>query len=89
MHFSTFGGNPLASAVGIAALEVVTEQNLSERYSYSNLVFQWILHFIPVSEIFNRLFLMNCEFLVGTGITRDRTQCRIACYSFCLHLIKM
>jgi ornithine--oxo-acid transaminase len=30
-HGSTFGGNPLASAVGIAALEVVTEQNLCER----------------------------------------------------------
>jgi len=30
-HGSTFGGNPLASAVGIAALEVVTEDKLSER----------------------------------------------------------
>jgi ornithine--oxo-acid transaminase len=30
-HGSTFGGNPLASAVGIAALEVVTQQNLCER----------------------------------------------------------
>jgi ornithine--oxo-acid transaminase len=30
-HGSTFGGNPLASAVGIAALEVVTEENLCER----------------------------------------------------------
>lgn len=31
---STFGGNPLASAVGIAALEVVTEENLCERYKW-------------------------------------------------------
>jgi ornithine--oxo-acid transaminase len=30
-HGSTFGGNPLASAVAIAALEVVTEDKLSER----------------------------------------------------------
>ena len=32
MHSSTFGGNPLASGVGIAALEVAGEQDLWERY---------------------------------------------------------
>lgn len=31
---STFGGNALASAVGIAALEAVTEENLCERYKW-------------------------------------------------------
>lgn len=30
---STFGGNPLASAVAIAALNVVKEEGLTERYS--------------------------------------------------------
>jgi ornithine--oxo-acid transaminase len=30
-HGSTFGGNPLASAVGIAALEVVKDEKLAER----------------------------------------------------------
>eukprot|EP01117_Protostelium_nocturnum_P020114 TRINITY_DN890_c0_g1_i1.p1 TRINITY_DN890_c0_g1~~TRINITY_DN890_c0_g1_i1.p1 ORF type:complete len:446 (-),score=131.11 TRINITY_DN890_c0_g1_i1:215-1552(-) len=30
-HGSTYGGNPLASAVGIAALEVIRDENLSER----------------------------------------------------------
>jgi hypothetical protein len=34
MHSSTFGGNPLASAVGIAALEVVGEQDLCKRYLF-------------------------------------------------------
>ncbi|OIP84419.1 MAG: ornithine--oxo-acid transaminase [Porphyromonadaceae bacterium CG2_30_38_12] len=29
-HGSTFGGNPLAAAVGIAALEIVKQQNLAE-----------------------------------------------------------
>ncbi|MEO0203082.1 MAG: ornithine--oxo-acid transaminase [candidate division WOR-3 bacterium] len=29
-HGSTFGGNPLASAIGIASLEVIIEENLSE-----------------------------------------------------------
>jgi ornithine--oxo-acid transaminase len=30
-HGSTFGGNPLASAVGIAALEVITRERLAQR----------------------------------------------------------
>jgi ornithine--oxo-acid transaminase len=29
-HGSTFGGNPLAAAIGIAALEVIIEENLPE-----------------------------------------------------------
>lgn len=32
---STFGGNPLASAVAIAALDVVKEEGLIERYAAS------------------------------------------------------
>ena len=32
MHSSTFGGNSLASAVGIVALEVAGEQDLWKRY---------------------------------------------------------
>src|SRR5690606_30063754 len=30
-HGSTFGGNPLAAAVGIAAIDVLVEENLAER----------------------------------------------------------
>jgi ornithine--oxo-acid transaminase len=33
-HGSTFGGNPLACAVGMAALEVVIEENLAEKADY-------------------------------------------------------
>jgi acetylornithine/succinyldiaminopimelate/putrescine aminotransferase len=29
---STFGGNPLASAVAIASLDVIKEEGLAERY---------------------------------------------------------
>jgi putrescine aminotransferase len=31
LHTSTFGGNPLACAAGIAALEVIAEENLADR----------------------------------------------------------
>jgi len=36
--FSTFGGNPLASAVAIASLDVIREEGLVERY----LLFLWL-----------------------------------------------
>ncbi|KAJ8877938.1 hypothetical protein PR048_022397 [Dryococelus australis] len=31
LHFSTFGGNPVASAVGLAVLEVIKEEKLQQR----------------------------------------------------------
>ena len=36
-HGSTFGGNPLAAAVGSAALDVIMEENLAERSKESGL----------------------------------------------------
>ena len=36
-HGSTFGGNPLAAAVGSAALDVIVEENLAERSKKSGL----------------------------------------------------
>ena len=39
-HGSTFGGNPLACAVAIAALEVVIEENLSERAEHLGTMFR-------------------------------------------------
>lgn len=39
-HGSTFGGNPLAAAVGMAALEVVQEEKLAERAEYLGTIFR-------------------------------------------------
>ncbi len=39
-HGSTFGGNPIASAVAIAALDVVEEEKLSERAEYLGAIFR-------------------------------------------------
>jgi len=34
-EISTFGGNPLASAVAMASLDVIVEEKLVERYSFA------------------------------------------------------
>lgn len=39
-HGSTFGGNPVACRVGIAALEVVKEEKLAERAEYLGKIFR-------------------------------------------------
>lgn len=39
-HGSTFGGNPLAARVAMAALEVVREENLAERAEYLGKIFR-------------------------------------------------
>ena len=39
-HGSTFGGNPLAAAVAVAALKVVADENLAERAEYLGKIFR-------------------------------------------------
>jgi ornithine--oxo-acid transaminase len=39
-HGSTFGGNPIAARVAIAALEVVKEENLAEKAEYLGKIFR-------------------------------------------------
>lgn len=39
-HGSTFGGNPIAAAVAIAALEVVEEEKLAEKATYLGTIFR-------------------------------------------------
>lgn len=39
-HGSTFGGNPLAAKVAMAALEVIKEENLADRASYLGEIFR-------------------------------------------------
>ena len=51
-HGSTFGGNPLACAVAIAALEVIEEENLSENAEKLGELFRSELNkFIPTSDL--------------------------------------
>jgi ornithine--oxo-acid transaminase len=51
-HGSTFGGNPVAAAVAIAALEVVTEENLAQNARELGKIFrEKISHYIKTSKI--------------------------------------
>jgi ornithine--oxo-acid transaminase len=51
-HGSTFGGNPVAAAVGIAALEVVKEEGLAENAYILGVLFREELNkFIPTCNI--------------------------------------
>jgi len=53
-HGSTFGGNPVAAAVGIAALEVVKEEKLAENaYQLGEIFREELNKFIPTSNIVN------------------------------------
>tara|TARA_R100000935_G_scaffold58033_1_gene93619 strand:- start:25151 stop:26431 length:1281 start_codon:yes stop_codon:yes gene_type:complete len=53
-HGSTFGGNPVAAAVGIAALEVVKEEGLAENAYQLGVLFREELNkFIPTCNIVN------------------------------------
>lgn len=45
-HGSTFGGNPLASAVGMAALDVIKDEKLAERVIFNFACFLLFLRLI-------------------------------------------
>jgi ornithine--oxo-acid transaminase len=51
-HGSTFGGNPIAAAVAVAALEVVTDENLAQNARYLGKIFRKKLNeYIQTSSI--------------------------------------
>ncbi|MBQ4915767.1 ornithine--oxo-acid transaminase [Maribacter sp. MMG018] len=53
-HGSTFGGNPIAAAVGMAALEVVKEENLAENaFELGELFRSELNKFIPTCDLVN------------------------------------
>ncbi len=60
-HGSTFGGNPIAAQVGIAALEVVREEKLAEKAEYLGEIFREELRKIdsPMIELVRGKGLLN------------------------------
>lgn len=71
-HGSTFGGNPLASAIASAALDILVDENLSERSDEMGAYFVQKLKEIDsarVKEIRARGLLIGVEFHLGEGET--------------------
>jgi ornithine--oxo-acid transaminase len=69
-HGSTFGGNPLASAVASAALDVTLDEQLSERAAVLGERLRTALERIDsphVKEIRGRGLLIGVEFHTGSG----------------------
>ncbi|MEW6243440.1 MAG: ornithine--oxo-acid transaminase [Bacillota bacterium] len=89
-HGSTFGGNPLAAAVGVAAIEVIIEENLVERSLKMGQLFKERLLAIQnphIREIRGRGLLLGveldtdarpyCERLMEAGVLAKETHYNI------------
>lgn len=72
-HGSTFGGNPLAAAVGIAALDVIVEEQLPDRAAELGTYFMMRLREIAsphVEEVRGRGLLIGVELTPAAGGAR-------------------
>ncbi|MBV7270341.1 ornithine--oxo-acid transaminase [Winogradskyella luteola] len=82
-HGSTFGGNPIAAAVAIAALEVVKEEKLAENADYLGKVFRAEMNkFIETSSIVN---LVRGKGLLNAIVINDDEDSDTA-WNICLKL---
>jgi ornithine--oxo-acid transaminase len=68
-HGSTFGGNPIAAKVAIAALEVVREEKLAERAEYLGKIFREEMESIdsPMIELVRGKGLLNAVIIRPTN----------------------
>ena len=82
-HGSTFGGNPVAAAVAIAALEVIRDENLAENaYKLGNLFRAEMNKYIETSSIVN---LVRGKGLLNAIVINDDEESDTA-WNICLAL---
>ncbi|WP_447637485.1 ornithine--oxo-acid transaminase [Flavobacterium microcysteis] len=82
-HGSTFGGNPIAAAVAIAALEVITEEKLAENAEYLGAIFREKLgEYIKTSTIAT---LVRGKGLLNAVVINDTEESDTA-WNICLAL---
>ena len=82
-HGSTFGGNPLAAAVAVAALEVVRDEQLAEKAYELGLIFRReMTEFCKTSKV--------AEFVRGKGLMNaliiNNTQHKNLAWDICLKM---
>ena len=82
-HGSTFGGNPIAAAVAIAALEVVQEEKLAENATYLGNIFREKLDdYIQMSNIAT---LVRGKGLLNAVVINDTEESDTA-WNICMKL---
>jgi len=82
-HGSTFGGNPIAAAVAIAALEVVTDEKLAENATYLGNIFREKLDdYIQTSNIAT---LVRGKGLLNAVVINDTEESDTA-WNICMKL---
>ncbi len=82
-HGSTFGGNPIAAAVAVAALEVVTDENLAQNARYLGKIFRKKLNeYIQTSNIAT---LVRGRGLLNAVVINDTEESDTA-WNICLAL---
>lgn len=82
-HGSTFGGNPLACAVAIAALQVVEEENLAQNADYLGKIFRnELAKYIETSSI---VTLVRGKGLLNAIVINDTEESETA-WNICLKL---
>ena len=82
-HGSTFGGNPLAAAVAIAALEVITDEKLADNAEKLGVIFRKeIQEFAKTSELVN---LVRGKGLLNAVLIND-TEDSSTAWDICMKL---
>lgn len=84
-HGSTFGGNPLACAVAIAALDVVKDENLAENAERMGQVFRAEMQ--KMVDEFNVLKLVRGKGLLNAVVINDSPDSDTA-WNVCVELMK-
>jgi len=82
-HGSTFGGNPIAAAVAIAALEVVTDENLAENAEKLGLIFRGELQ--EFAKTNNLVKLVRGKGLLNAVLIND-TEDSTTAWDICIKL---
>lgn len=82
-HGSTFGGNPLACKVAIAALDVVKEENLSENAERLGIIFRERMSKIesPIVETYRGKGLLNAVVITPFEHNGERKTAMDVCYA--------